>query len=240
MKNSNVKPSNFGQLLFSAISIPAVATVALFSFATSASAAVYLIDIVIADEVFDFDTGSAQLSVETTGIDTVHLTGEVVTSGVGSLADVLLSWSFTMQDRNSVNTISSEGLLAGSQGQVSTGGLSSLMATETGLFATGGNWYFQEEIRITNDYYVGYVNSNLSNLIVQDIRQTFTTPPRTGAYAEQNDFFRFRDDGPALFGAIEDTDTISSVPLPASLPMMMAGLGLFGLVRRRKSRNTSS
>ena len=233
MKNSNVKRSNFGQLLCSARSIPAVLAIALFSFATSASAATYLIDIVIADEVWDIDVGT----VETTGIDTVHLTGEVVTSGVGSLADVLLSWSFTMQDRNSVNTISSEGLHAGSQGQVSTGGLSSLTATDTGLFATGGRWWFQEEIRITNDYYVGYVSSNLTNLIVQDLRRTFGTPPRTGTYAEQHGFF---SNGHALFGTIEDTGTVSSVPLPASLPMMMAGLGLFGLIRRRKGRKTSS
>ncbi|MEE9387427.1 MAG: VPLPA-CTERM sorting domain-containing protein [Paracoccaceae bacterium] len=232
MNNILAVPAALGKSLISAAAIPGFLTVAALSCITSAEAATYHIDFTIADQVHDYDTASG-----TTGTDTVHLTGEVVTSGFGTLDDVLLSWSFTIQDQNTINTISSEGLHAGSLGLVGTYGMGGLRATETGLFSSYNAWGFHEAIRESDDYFVGFVANDLGDLSVLDFRQY--SGPRTGAFAEQSGIFT--SDDPVLFGttynpdADPEPDQPSAVPLPAGLPMLIAGLGAFGFVRGRKS-----
>lgn len=226
----------FKRRRYSAARLPAILTVAALVSATSASAATYYIDYVLTDRVYDFDTETNQTSVDPDGPEAAYLTGQVVTSGFGTLDDVLLSWSFTMQDKNTLTTISSDGLLAGSLGQVRESRMFRLSATDTGLFSLGGSWTFNEEVQVIDDFFVGFVTSDLGNLRFSNVR--LNVPGQSGRFgtsAADYDYFDSQD--PVLFGSItppSTIDPISAVPLPAGLPLLAAGLGALGLLRRRQ------
>lgn len=206
-----------------------------------ANAATYYVDIVIDDYVSDFDPDTLILGNVTTGTDTMHVTGEVITSGTGLLSDVLLSWFFTMEDFNSSSTISSDHTLTGPNGSSLASGMQFLSATDTGLWVAGGPWSFGEEIRdgTNQDTYVGYVGGAFGDLTAQDARIGYGTVGNSGGTATEYDFFTSPE--PILFGSttepVDPVNPISSVPLPAGLPMLMAGLGTFGFLRRRNSKS---
>lgn len=205
------------------IAIGAVAMAgALWATGAAALPVTYNVNWVLDENVVDYDTLS-----NTTGLDKVVVSGQIVVDGTGSLASgILRSWVFSITDRNSATTIA-DNLLPSY-----TYGLGNIFANGSSLTAQG-NFAFQNTQHgnrlYRNSYIAGQFGSFGAYLFAEDESQTY--PGYRGSRGQET----VLPAGAPFSFVIATAAPVTPVPVPGPLALLVAaiaGLGLTGFARR--------
>lgn len=89
----------------------------------------------------------------------------------------------------------------------------------------------------TNEFTLEFTSSLIKVVVNGSTELEFTSADNGGtAFTDGSfGFYNFSQDNVRYAGITEDVAPSAPVPLPASLPLMLAGLGAFALFRRRKA-----
>ncbi|MEM1159745.1 MAG: hypothetical protein AAGJ28_02330 [Pseudomonadota bacterium] len=206
-----------------------VAVAITLSAALPARAVTYDVNLVLDDYTAEYAGNKAWRN--TSGADPVSVNGQIVTDGtLGTLSGSnITSWVLNFTSTSGSQTASSAGLI----GKVHATG--TFTATATGLFSDGSAWSFLEYI---NDPAATYVigrlggNANTTNIYSYFLDTDYacdasgcTETFNKGNYAGEKNVPQIGATPFATARTLSNA-SVSTVPLPAGLSLLLGGLGL--------------